>query len=102
MQDFSIHTFAYPLPSSFPLFSAHGAEQLLISGQRPNPLETTTVLSSITTSTKTARRFERYATFIDKSIKRQPYTALSMGLNSDDMKELANDLWSIHDNVGEF
>jgi len=26
--------------------------------------------------------------------------ALSMGMTSDDMRELVNDLWNIHDNVG--
>ena len=58
------------------------------------------MFSSISMSKNTSRRFERYATFIDKCTKRQPHMALSMGLTSDDMRELANDLWSIHDNVG--
>jgi len=57
------------------------------------------MFSSISTSSATVARFERYAIFVDECIKRQSRTARLMGFTLDDMRELANDLWGIVDNI---
>jgi hypothetical protein len=44
--------------------------------------------------------FEDYALFTDKCINRRTSTAL-MDVSVDELKDLANDLWTIHDNFSE-
>lgn len=42
--------------------------------------------------------FEGYAIFIDKCISRRTTSIASIDVSLDDLKELANDLWTMHDN----
>jgi hypothetical protein len=44
--------------------------------------------------------FEDYAIFTDKCINRRTPIAL-IDVSLDDLKDLANDLWTIHDNFSE-
>lgn len=88
------------MPSSFPTLVRSESRPSELRGAR-NSLESTAIFSSLSsTSTITARRFQRYATFVDLCIKRKPYLSLSMGFDIDETQELANDLWGICDNSG--
>ena len=39
--------------------------------------------------------------FIDKCIKRRTTSLTGIDISLDDLKELANDLWTMHDNSSE-
>ena len=53
--------------------------------------------SSVTTSSSSASLFSTYALSIEKCLKRRP-VAEAVGIDIDELKELANGLWSLHDN----
>lgn len=82
----SVHGLAYPLPSSFPT----------LTSDRPSPY--TEMSSSLSTSRNLTALFEGYAMFIDKCVSRRTTSLASIDVSLDDLKELANDLWTMHDN----
>ena len=45
--------------------------------------------------------FEKYALFIDKCISHRTCAVALVDISLDDLKDLANDLWTIHDNFSE-
>lgn len=87
------HAPAYPLPASFPTFPL-GKNNLI---RRPGVLATTPVLSSIAISTSTAALFASYARLVEQCLRRVSSTDVIPGVDRDEMKELANDLWTLHD-----
>lgn len=58
------------------------------------------MFSSISTASTTADFFSRYITFIEGCIKRKPAVE-SIGIDTDELKELASDLWTLHDNFDD-
>ena len=56
--------------------------------------------TSISTSSAISTMFEDYALFTDKCINRRTSAAL-IDVSLDDLKDLANDLWTIHDNFSK-
>ncbi|KAJ3994637.1 Misato segment II tubulin-like domain-containing protein [Lentinula boryana] len=103
-QDFwkHTHTQAYPLPSSFPDIFCD--EEILTNytrtphADRSSVLPSATLFSSLSTSSSTAEMFSEYATYLQACVDRRK-TGILPGLveTSDDIKELVNDLWTIHD-----
>ncbi|KIJ66438.1 hypothetical protein HYDPIDRAFT_87038 [Hydnomerulius pinastri MD-312] len=79
------HAPAYPVPTSFPA---------IFPGPRPKSLK---LVSSLSTSPSIAGSLSSYASFVESAAKRRDGALLSMGLEDDDMKELANALWEIVD-----
>jgi len=83
------HAPPYPVPATHPLsFNTATASR----PGRPGIL-----YSSIATSSSSAGFFSTYAVLIETCLKRRP-TSEAVGIDSDELKELANDLWSMHDN----
>ncbi|PPQ91103.1 hypothetical protein CVT25_013141 [Psilocybe cyanescens] len=91
----SVHASAFPLPNSFPEF--HNTEEV---EKKKNP-ETVEVYSSLSSSSNTSKIFEKYALFIETCIKRRTTSTASIDIHLDDLKDLANDLWTMHDNSSE-
>lgn len=85
----SVHSIAYPLPSSFPAFTSDWPS--------PRP-PYTEASSSLSTSRNLTTLLEGYAMFIDKCARRRTTSLASIDVSLDDLKELANDLWTMHDN----
>ncbi|OSD03670.1 tubulin nucleotide-binding domain-like protein [Trametes coccinea BRFM310] len=83
---FSIHAPPYPTPSSFPPLFASS-----------DPVEKQRCLSSLSTSTATARLFASYATLVQECIDRRADVATRMGLEFDELRELKDDLWALCD-----
>ncbi|KAI9068825.1 tubulin nucleotide-binding domain-like protein [Trametes sanguinea] len=83
---FSIHAPAYPTPSSFPPLSASS-----------DPAEKQRALSSLSTSTATARLFASYATLVQACVDRRAEVVARMGLEFDEMRELKDHLWALCD-----
>lgn len=54
------------------------------------------MISSLTTTSATSSLFSNYATFIERCVKRK--TDTGTGIEPDDLKDLANELWTLHDN----
>ena len=54
-------------------------------------------LSSIATSSSSATFFSTYAISVETCLKRRPI-AEALGIDKDELKELANDLWALHGN----
>jgi hypothetical protein len=52
------------------------------------------VLSSISNDTGTARMFSGYAEYIHNTLRRG---GVDVGLETDELRELENDLWTMHD-----
>ncbi|KAJ3800617.1 Misato segment II tubulin-like domain-containing protein [Lentinula aff. detonsa] len=98
----STHTQPYPLPSSFPDIFCD--EEILTNymrtphADRSSVLPSATLFSSLSTSSSTAEMFSEYATYLQACVDRRK-TGILPGLveTSDDIKELVNDLWTIHD-----
>jgi hypothetical protein len=65
------------------------------------PARSTPMFSSITTSSQTADLFFEYSTFIENCVKRKSAVHVTVGLDMDEMKDLVNDLWTLHDNYGD-
>ncbi|KAJ7644693.1 Misato segment II tubulin-like domain-containing protein [Roridomyces roridus] len=98
----TIHAGAYPLPTSFPTFfrpetgGDPDVSNPTLSLYRP---PSTKVLSSITTSSGSARMLGEYARFV-QDCKRRKMPVGTTGLDGDEMGELENDLWTLCDNAG--
>lgn len=85
----SVHSLPYPLPSSFPTLTSDSPSP------RPSCTEASSFLSA---SRNLPTLFEGYAVFIDKCVSRRTTSLTSIDVSLDDLKELANDLWTLHDN----
>ncbi|KAF9039839.1 tubulin domain-containing protein [Panaeolus papilionaceus] len=79
----------YPLPTSFPEMQ-----------DSPTSPGFTRAYSALSTSSNLAGAFKNYANVVERSIK-NGNAAKAVDMNSDDIKELVNDLWTIHDNMAE-
>ncbi|KAF9446263.1 tubulin nucleotide-binding domain-like protein [Macrolepiota fuliginosa MF-IS2] len=80
-----LQTFGFPLTG--PLRTAsplHGSD-------------TASTLSRLSTSSNLEHMFKNYASFIEASLRRRTAGVMSMGIDTDDIRELINDLWSAHD-----
>jgi hypothetical protein len=55
------------------------------------------MLSRLSTSNGLAQLFKGYASFTDASFRRRTAGMMSMGIDIDEIRELVNDLWNIHD-----
>lgn len=86
------HAPAYPAPPAFVPF-LRPKNPLSLSRSGPTPVE---MFSSVSTSSGTARMFADYAKFVDSTLRRRTLGVVSDEI--DDLKELANDLWTVHDN----
>ncbi|SJL14424.1 uncharacterized protein ARMOST_17881 [Armillaria ostoyae] len=86
------HAPAYPAPPAFVPF-LRPQSPLSWSRSGPTPVE---MFSSVSTSSGTARMFADYAKFVDSTLRRRTLGVVSDEI--DDLKELANDLWTVHDN----
>ncbi|KAG1826205.1 Misato segment II tubulin-like domain-containing protein [Suillus subaureus] len=86
----SIHAPAYPVPTSFPSIFRH---------TKPTSMRMT---SSLVTSPSTSILLTGYARFVEQTARtrRGDGVLMSMGLESDDVKELASALWEIVDGYG--
>lgn len=93
-----IHGPPYPLPDSFPLISG-GATS--ITPGIADSLPTVEAYTSISTSSATSKMFESYALFTDKCVNHRTSAVTLIDISLDDLKDLANDLWTIHDNFSE-
>ncbi|KAF8194333.1 Misato segment II tubulin-like domain-containing protein [Mycena galopus ATCC 62051] len=97
----STHAAAYPLPTSFPAFFSSAETSLPRSGpsgllSRPR---SASVFSSIGAASGASDFFSSYARFLDDSIRRK-ISVENCGIDLDEMGDLANDLWTLHDNSG--
>ena len=101
-----IHGPPYPLPDSFPSIPGDDTTFVMPLGSRSGIADTSGILptvegyTSISTSSAISTMFEDYALFADKCINRRTSAAL-IDVSLDDLKDLANDLWTIHDNFSE-
>ncbi|KAG0698563.1 Misato segment II tubulin-like domain-containing protein [Suillus ampliporus] len=86
----STHAPAYPVPTSFPSIFRH---------TRPASMRMT---SSLVTAPSTAISLTGYARFVEQTARtrRSDGMLMNMGLESDDVKELASALWEIVDGYG--
>ncbi|KAF8634727.1 hypothetical protein AX15_000741 [Amanita polypyramis BW_CC] len=92
----SVHAFAYPLPSSYPaIFGSSYFTPPPYKGKHAPP--TISVLSSISNNSGTANMFLAYAEYVQNALRLGRVDA-SMGLETDEFKDLVNDLWTLHDN----
>ncbi|KIK50577.1 hypothetical protein GYMLUDRAFT_182599 [Collybiopsis luxurians FD-317 M1] len=103
----STHSVAYPLPSSFP--DIFRDETMLYDSRKNTPtgpsfqLPSIASFSMLSTDTSTAEAFADYARFIQICIDRRRTGILTGKIETlDDMKELVNDLWTIHDGYSEY
>lgn len=93
---------AYPIPTSFPPFFQSSTDDQNQQNQtadsepsfKPHTVE---VLSSANTSAASADLFANYAKLADSSWKRADIIN-AVGLDRDELKDLANDLWTLGDN----
>ena len=96
----SIHLPPYPLSISFPTFDtpllSHSRAQTRTHLDQPSPLPSIPMFSSLTTTSETATLFSAYATFVSECIRRK--SDVVVGLDLDILRELGNDLWTLHDN----
>ncbi|KAG1750528.1 Misato segment II tubulin-like domain-containing protein [Suillus paluster] len=86
----SIHAPAYPVPTSFPSIFRH---------TKPTSIR---MISSLVTAPSTSIPLTGYARFVEQTARtrRSDGVLMSMGLESDDVKELASALWEIVDGYG--
>ncbi|KAG7443782.1 mtDNA inheritance protein Dml1 [Guyanagaster necrorhizus] len=86
------HAPAYPVPPAL-------VPQSPLSWSRsgPTPVET---FSSVSTSSGTARMFADYAKFVDSTLRRRTLDVVVPD-DIDDLKELANDLWTVCDSLSK-
>ncbi|KAJ6455441.1 Misato segment II tubulin-like domain-containing protein [Mycena sanguinolenta] len=92
---------AYPLPTSFPAFFSSAEAHLPQGGpsgilSRPR---STSVFSSVGVAGGASNFFSDYARFLDSSIRRK-ISVETCGIGLDEMRDLTNDLWTLHDNAG--
>lgn len=55
------------------------------------------MLSRLSTSYDLAHMFKDYASFLDTSLRRRTAGIMSMDVDVDEIRDLVNDLWTIHD-----
>lgn len=86
----SIHAPACPVPTSFPSIFRH---------TKPTSMR---IISSLVTAPSTSISLTGYAKFVEQiaRTRRSDGVLMSMGLESDDVKELASALWEIADGYG--
>ncbi|KAJ7465029.1 Misato segment II tubulin-like domain-containing protein [Mycena latifolia] len=98
---FSTRAAAYPLPTSFPAFFSSPEPSLPPTG--PSGLlarpRSTAVFSSIAATSGSADFFSRYARFLE-NCARKKIPVENAGIDIDEMGDLANNLWTLHDNAG--
>jgi hypothetical protein len=91
------HALAYPIPSSFPSYILDPSSIMpheptgIFSRSRP-----TSMMSSLSITSLTSSLFSNYATFIDRCVQRKVDTGT--GVDFDDLRDLGNELWTLHDN----
>lgn len=85
------------MPSSFPPLKRDPTE-----GRNPTALlPTTTVLSSVSASPDIAKSLNGYALLVENCVARRSSLLPSIGVSLDDLKDLANDLRTMHDKALE-
>ncbi|KAF5340043.1 hypothetical protein D9611_012424 [Ephemerocybe angulata] len=101
------HSLGYPLPTSFPSFllpdnAIEQGSQSLIATTPDSTIGTIKGVATLSTGTgKMPALLRRYATFAETCLKKRAQAALSeSGIDLDDLRELVNDLWAMHDNCG--
>jgi hypothetical protein len=57
------------------------------------------MMSSLTTTSLTSKLFKNYATFVEKCVKRRIDSGT--GVEFDELRDLGNDLWTLHDNFSD-
>ncbi|KAI6048054.1 tubulin domain-containing protein [Pisolithus marmoratus] len=85
----SHHAPSYPIQTSFPG---------IFPDSRPKSI---TLFSSIMTSPSAAVFLSQYATFVQDAVRRKDAALMGMGLEHDDVKELANTLWEVVDSYDD-
>ncbi|KAK2463884.1 hypothetical protein APHAL10511_004056 [Amanita phalloides] len=89
----STHAFAYPLPSSYPaIFQDTDLVVSPYNGKNVPPA--ISVLSSISNNNGMAKTFSAYAGYIQNMLR---LGLPSVGSETDELRELINDLWTLHD-----
>ncbi|KAF9523672.1 Misato segment II tubulin-like domain-containing protein [Crepidotus variabilis] len=93
----SFHTTTYPLPTSFPSFPEAAVK--FSPEQRSTTIRAVPVIASMSTSSNVALTLQNYAELVDQHIKSfgRLHPSSSMGLSSDELKDLADDLWRLND-----
>ncbi|GLB45716.1 putative tubulin domain containing protein [Lyophyllum shimeji] len=95
-----IHAPPYPIPTSYPAFFKPADDGMPArKGIFAQPVQTS-VFSSLSTSTQTAHLFSSYAAAIEAYLKRKP-TDQALGFENDELRDLVNDLWTLHDNFND-
>ena len=96
------HVFAYPLPTSFPRSIippgsiAPRQPQGILSGSH-----SITAISTLTTTTNAGSLLRGYATFVGNFVKRKlDLGSTGIGIETDDVRELYNELWTVVDGYG--
>ncbi|KAJ7268065.1 Misato segment II tubulin-like domain-containing protein [Mycena rebaudengoi] len=93
------HAEAYPLPTSFPAFFK--STEILPPGRsgiltRPGSIS---LFSSVGATAGTANLFLTYTKFLEDCVRRKS-SIHETGIEIDEMADLVNDLWTLHDNAG--
>ncbi|KIK97683.1 hypothetical protein PAXRUDRAFT_135797 [Paxillus rubicundulus Ve08.2h10] len=83
------HLPSYPIPTSFPS---------IFPGPRPKALK---MMSSLSTSPSIAGSLSSFASFVESMAKRRDRALSAVGLEEDEVRELANALWGLVDGYGE-
>ncbi|KAF8055192.1 mtDNA inheritance protein Dml1 [Lyophyllum atratum] len=94
-----VHAPAYPIPTSYPSFFKPADSTPSRQGIFAQPVKTS-VFSSLSTSSHTANLFSSHASAIETYLKRKPAVEV-LGFENDDLKDLVNDLWTLHDNFDD-
>ncbi|KAF5378475.1 hypothetical protein D9615_007082 [Tricholomella constricta] len=94
------HAASYPIPTSFPsFFKSADVTAPVRRGILTQPVECA-MFSSLSTGTSTAHLFSSYASAIESYLKRKPAVE-ALGFDSDEVKDLAHDLWALHDSFDD-
>ena len=96
------HVFAYPLPTSFPRSIVPPDS---IAPREPQGIlsrsHSTTALSTLTTTTNAGALLRGYATFVGNFVKRRlDPGSTGIGIETGDVRELHNELWTVVDGYG--
>ncbi|RDB18272.1 Protein dml-1 [Hypsizygus marmoreus] len=95
-----VHAPPYPIPTSYPsFFKAADGKNSRRPGILTRPVEIS-MFSSLSAGSGSAHLFSAYATAMETCLQRK-FAAENIGIDSDDLKELATDLWTLHDNFGD-
>ncbi|TFK37238.1 mtDNA inheritance protein Dml1 [Crucibulum laeve] len=103
------HTASYPLPTSFPHFfrtlestTPAARDHASAAARTANlNLPSAQMLSSVAVADATACLFFEQAKFVENCTRTRSSAVISTGIDIDDLKGLANDLWVIYDNFAE-